>query len=44
LGKSDVAVPAIIAPGETQGEMAADGKNFRPGELTFFCYDGDSGF
>jgi hypothetical protein len=39
VGKSDVEVPAIIAPGETRGEMAADGKNFRLGELTFFCYE-----
>jgi hypothetical protein len=39
-----VEVPAIIAPGETRGKMAADGKNFRLGELTFFCHEGDSGF
>jgi hypothetical protein len=44
VGKSDVEVPAIIAPGETRRKMAADGKNFRIGELTFFCYEGDSGF
>ena len=24
--------------------MAVDGKNIRLGELTFFCYEGDSGF
>jgi hypothetical protein len=33
-----VQVSAIIAPGETRGEMDADGKNFRVGELTLVCY------
>ncbi len=33
----DVEIPAIIAPGETRGKMAADGKDFRVGELSFFC-------
>jgi hypothetical protein len=44
VGKSDVEVPAIIAPGETRGKVAANGKDFRVGELSFFCYEGDSGF
>jgi hypothetical protein len=39
VGKSDVEVPATIAPGEARGKMAADGKNFRPRELTYFCYE-----
>jgi hypothetical protein len=38
VGKSDVDVSAIIAPGETRGKMAADGENIRLGELTFFSY------
>ena len=33
-----------LPPGETRGKMAADGKDFRVGKLSFSCYEGDSGF
>ena len=39
MGKSDVEVSAIIVPGEARGEMGADGKNFRVGELNLFGYE-----
>jgi hypothetical protein len=39
MGKSDVEVSAIIAPGEARGEMGADGKDFRVGELILFGYE-----
>jgi hypothetical protein len=39
MGKFDVEVSAIIAPGEARGEMGADGKDFRVGELILFCYE-----
>jgi hypothetical protein len=39
VGKSDEEVPAIIAPGETRGEIADEGKLLCVGELPFFCYE-----
>ena len=39
MGKSDVEVSAIIAPGEARGEMGADGKDLRVGELILFGYE-----
>ena len=39
MGKSDVEVSAIIAPGEARGKMGADGEDFRVGELILFCYE-----
>jgi hypothetical protein len=43
MGKFDVEVSAIIAPGEARGEMGADGKDFRVGELILFCYEAIQG-
>ena len=39
MGKSDVEVSAIIAPGEARGEMGVDGKDFRAGALILFGYE-----